>query len=84
MIDLCMDRTDKVHKELAQTGKYFNTGKVLIGVSYVPRPRTMTRSEEQIQSALLKSHGSRITPGMWGYMALAATATVCLLLALTS
>lgn len=44
----------EVYKELAATGRYYNTGKVLIGVQYVPKNhRIMSRDEELIQSVLL-------------------------------
>jgi hypothetical protein len=79
MIELPTQRTDKVFKELAASGKYVNTGKVLIGVSCEPRPRVLSYGEERIQRALLKKHGPRITAGTWGYMALVATATVATL-----
>jgi hypothetical protein len=81
MTELSAQRTDKVFKELAASGKYLNTGKVLIGVSHVPRAREMSHGEERIQSALLKGRGPRITAGTWGYMALVATASVAALVA---
>jgi len=83
MIELHEQRTDKVFKELAASGKYVNTGKVLIGVSCEPRPRVMSHGEERIQRALLKKHGPRITAGTWGYMALVATATVATMVSCT-
>ena len=44
----------EVYKKLAATGRYYNTGKVLIGVQHVPRQkRMMSKDEERIQSALL-------------------------------
>ncbi len=47
-------KADKVYKELAATGKYVNTGKVLIGVQYVPRnTNLMSQDAERLQSALL-------------------------------
>jgi len=70
MIELHTTRAEEVHKNLASTGKYFNTGKVLMGVAYMPRPRGMSRDEEHIQRALLKGHGPRITAGSWGYLVL--------------
>lgn len=51
-----LTREEKVYKELASTGKYVNTGKVLIGLSYVPKPPQMTQSEELIQGILLGSY----------------------------
>jgi hypothetical protein len=81
MTELPTQRTDKVFKELASKGKYFNTGKVLIGVACEPRPRVLSHQEERIQSALLKKHGPRVTAGTWGYVALVATASVAALVA---
>ena len=44
----------EVYKKLAATGRYYNTGKVLIGVQYVPRQkRMMSKDEERIQAAML-------------------------------
>ena len=45
-----------MYKELAATGKYVNTGKVLIGLAYVPKPPEMTQSEEFIQNVLLGNY----------------------------
>ncbi len=45
-----------MYKELAATGKYYNTGKVLIGVAYVPKPPEMTQSEEFMQNILLGNY----------------------------
>jgi hypothetical protein len=81
MIELHAAKADKVYNELAASGKYVNTGKVLIGVACEPRPRILSYGEERIQSALLKKHGPRITAGTWRYMALVATATVATLVA---
>ena len=53
-------RTEEVYRELAASGRYVNTGKVLIGVSHVPRPRQMTQSEEVIQDALLGNSRYRV------------------------
>lgn len=43
-----------IFQQLAACGKYYNTGKVLIGVAYVPTPQAPTREGEIIQDALLK------------------------------
>ena len=44
----------EVYQKLAASGRYYNTGKVLIGLQYTPRQRRMmSRDEERIQSALL-------------------------------
>jgi hypothetical protein len=53
MIKQALTREQKVFKELAATGRFFNTGKVLIGVAYVPKPAPMLRDERFIQSLLL-------------------------------
>lgn len=81
MIELHTTRADEVYKELADTGKYFNTGKVLMGVSHMPRPRPMSHDEERIQRALLKGQGSRITAGTWRYMAYLAIVFAAVLMA---
>jgi hypothetical protein len=51
-----LTQEQKVYKELAATGKYVNTGKVLIGLAYVPKPPEMTQSEEFIQNILLNNY----------------------------
>jgi hypothetical protein len=51
-----LTREQQVYKDLAATGKYFNTGKVLIGLTYVPRPPQMTQSEEFMQNILLGNY----------------------------
>jgi hypothetical protein len=48
-----LTREQKVFKELAATGKFVNTGKVLIGLRYQRPPQEMTQSEEFIQGVLL-------------------------------
>ena len=52
-----LTRQQKMYKQLAATGKYVNTGKVLIGLSYQPMPRQLTRNEEFIQGLLLEPSG---------------------------
>jgi hypothetical protein len=69
MIELQTTRAEQVYEELAHTGKYFNTGKVLMGVGCEPRARTLSYSEEIIQSALLTNGRPRITAGTWRYIA---------------
>ena len=81
MIELHTSKAEEVYKELALTGRYFNTGKVLMGVSHVPRARPMSQDEELIQSALLKGQGSRITAGTWRYMAYVAIVVGAVLMA---
>jgi len=46
----------EIYDKLAATGKYFNTGKVLIGLQYQPRPQQMNRDEEIMQGILLGVH----------------------------
>lgn len=41
------------HEQLAATGKYYNTGKVLIGLAYTPRVRKPSYDERIIQNILL-------------------------------
>lgn len=44
----------EIYKELAASGRFVNTGKVLIGLQYVPRQRrVMSRDEERLQTVLL-------------------------------
>jgi hypothetical protein len=81
MIELHATKADKVYSDLASKGKYFNTGKVLIGVACEISPRTLSYSEERIQCALLRKHGPRITARTWRYMALVATASVATMVA---
>jgi hypothetical protein len=72
MTELSNQRTDKVFKELAASGKYLSTGKVLIGVAYVPRPRQMTQGEELIQGALLGTNRPYVRVLDVAYMTLLA------------
>lgn len=51
-----LTREQKVFKELAGTGRYLSTGKVLIGVACVPKPLPMSRDEERMQGFLLGSY----------------------------
>lgn len=46
----------EIYDKLAATGKYFNTGKVLIGLQHQPRPQRMNRDEEIMQGILLGVH----------------------------
>jgi len=48
MTKKALTRERKVFKELAASGRYVNTGKVLIGLTYQPKPAPMTESEEFI------------------------------------
>ena len=52
-----------VYDELAASGRYLNTGKVLIGLCHVPvQRRVMSRDEERIQAGLL---GHRLARPEW-------------------
>ena len=57
MTKKALTREQKVFKELAGSGRYVSTGKVLIGLSYQARPPQMTQGEELIQNILLGSSG---------------------------
>ena len=48
-----LTRSEETFKRLSASGRYVNTGKVLIGVAYCPRPRDMTPNEMFIQDILL-------------------------------
>jgi hypothetical protein len=52
----------EIFKQLAASGRYFSTGKVLIGVQYQRPLRQLGREEERIQAVLL---GHR--PAQYGY-----------------
>jgi len=61
-------RTDKVFRELAASGRYVNTGKVLIGVSHVPRPMDMSQDAELFQGVFLGTHRPRYSVASAAYM----------------
>jgi len=61
-------RTDKVFRELAASGRYVNTGKVLIGVSHVPRPMDMSQDAELFQGVFLGTHRPRYSVVSVAYM----------------
>jgi hypothetical protein len=42
-----------LYKKLAASGRYVNTGKVLIGLQYQRPPRQLGREEERIQAIML-------------------------------
>lgn len=43
-----------IYKELAASGRFVNTGKVLIGLQHIPiQKRQMSRDEERLQRVLL-------------------------------
>lgn len=43
------------HEQLASSGKFYNTGKVLIGLAYVPKARKPSYDERVIQNLLLNA-----------------------------
>ena len=63
-----LTREQKVFKELAATGKYVNTGKVLIGLRYQRPPQEMTQSEEFIQGVLLGKRRGLACPHVRGWI----------------
>jgi hypothetical protein len=66
-----LTREQQVYKELAATGKYYNTGKVLIGLSYVPKPPQMTQSEEFMQNILLGNFRRLVSDRLMVYVTVA-------------
>lgn len=54
-------KVGRAFKQLAATGKYVNTGTVLIGVSYQPKPAHLDCDEELIQNVLLGTYRPFIT-----------------------
>lgn len=67
----------EIFEELAASGRYVSTGKVLIGVQYQNPPRRMTYDELRIQGALLGVRGPRLTFDLTVY-ALYAIAVITL------
>lgn len=43
------------HAQLASSGRFYNTGKVLIGLAYVPKVRRPSYDERVIQNILLST-----------------------------
>lgn len=66
-----LTREQKVYKDLAATGRYFNTGKVLIGLAYVPKPPQMTQSEEFMQNILLGNYRRLVSDRVMVYITVA-------------
>jgi hypothetical protein len=66
-----LTREQQVYKDLAATGKYYNTGKVLIGLSYVPKPPQMTQSEEFMQNILLGNFRRLVSDRVMVYITVA-------------
>ena len=56
MTKKALTQEQKVFKELAATGRYVSTGKVLIGLTHIPKPPEMTQGEELIQNILLGNY----------------------------
>jgi hypothetical protein len=65
-------RTQEVYRELAASGRYVNTGKVLIGVSHVPRPMEMSQDAELFQSVFLGTHKPKYSVVNAAYLAVLA------------
>ena len=54
-------KAGRAFKQLASTGKYVSTGKVLIGLSYQPKVAHLDRDAELIQGVLLGTHRPFLT-----------------------
>lgn len=54
-------KANRAFKQLAATGKYVSTGKVLIGLSYQPKVAHLDRDAELIQGVLLGTHRPFLT-----------------------
>jgi hypothetical protein len=65
-----LTRERRVFKELAATGKYVNTGKVLIGVAHQPDLPQLNREAERLQCALLGEYASHLSRYFMLYLAL--------------
>lgn len=74
----------EIYEQLAATGKYYNTGKVLVGSAHeVPR-RVFNADEQEMQAVLLGSRSARrqserVLRVLW-YVATAAVIAVILML----
>jgi hypothetical protein len=66
-----LTREQQVYKDLAATGKYYNTGKVLIGLAYVPKPPQVTQSEEFMQNILLGNYRRLVSDRLMVYITVA-------------
>ena len=64
-----LTREQKVFKELAATGRYVSTGKVLIGLTHIPKPPEMTQGEELIQNILLGNYRRLVSDRVIVYVA---------------
>lgn len=71
MIKKALTREQKVFKELAATGKYVSTGKVLIGLTHIPKPPAMTQNEELMQNILLGNYRRLVSNSAILYVTLA-------------
>ena len=81
MTKRALTREQKMFKQLAATGKFVSTGKVLIGVAHVPRPQEMTWEGEQIQGLLLGHKRGRMPSFVLTYTALLVLLAVYALVA---
>ena len=64
-----LTQEQKVFKELAATGKYVSTGKVLIGLTHIPKPPEMTQNEELMQNILLGNYRRLVSDRVIVYVA---------------
>jgi len=76
-----LTREQQVYKDLAATGKYYNTGKVLIGLAYVPKPPQMTQSEELMQNILLGNYRRLVSDRAMVYITVVLVVLASLLVA---
>jgi len=76
-----LTREQQVYKDLAATGKYYNTGKVLIGLAYVPKPPQMTQSEELMQNILLGNYRLLVSDRAMVYITVVLVVLASLLVA---
>lgn len=79
MIKKALTREQKVFKELAATGRYVSTGKVLIGLTHIPKPPAMTQSEELIQNLLLNNYHPLVSDRVIMYFAVVLVVLTSLL-----
>jgi hypothetical protein len=56
MIEKALTREQEVFNELVASKKFLSTGKVLIGLTYQPKPAPMTPDEEFLQNILLGNY----------------------------
>jgi hypothetical protein len=56
MIEKALTREQEVFNKLVASKKFLSTGKVLIGLTYQPKPAPMTPDEEFLQNILLGNY----------------------------